>query len=121
MKRGLIVLTPFPFADLSDHKVRPALLVSRSERIGSEVILAFIGTHKGHRLRDDDLLLSPEHTPQFEEAGLKAASFVRLAKLLTVQQGILRGKLGTLPPEIMLQVDEKLRFALDLIPADTAS
>ena len=41
MKRGTVVLTPFPFTDLSGQKVRPALVVSRSDRPGSDVLLAF--------------------------------------------------------------------------------
>jgi mRNA interferase MazF len=42
MRRGTVVLTPFPFTDLSGQKVRPALVVSRSDRPGTDVLLAFI-------------------------------------------------------------------------------
>jgi hypothetical protein len=44
MRRGAVVLTPFPFTDLSGQKVRPALVVSRSDRGGRDVLLAFITT-----------------------------------------------------------------------------
>jgi hypothetical protein len=44
MTRGKIVLTPFPFTDLSGGKVRPAVVVSNSLRGGADVILAFIST-----------------------------------------------------------------------------
>ncbi|MDQ3180105.1 MAG: type II toxin-antitoxin system PemK/MazF family toxin [Acidobacteriota bacterium] len=39
MKRGKIVLTPFPFTDLSKSKVRPALIVSSSLTNSADVIL----------------------------------------------------------------------------------
>ena len=32
MKRGTIILTPFPFTDLSNSKVRPALVISTDKR-----------------------------------------------------------------------------------------
>ncbi len=44
MIRGKIVLTPFPFTDLSASKVRPAVVISNSLRSGADVILAFIST-----------------------------------------------------------------------------
>jgi len=42
MKRGTVVLTPFPFTNLSGQKVRPAVVVSRSDRQGRDILLAFI-------------------------------------------------------------------------------
>ena len=47
MKRGIIVLTPFPFTDLKSKKVRPALIVSSDELESDDVILAFISSIKG--------------------------------------------------------------------------
>jgi mRNA interferase MazF len=113
MTRGVIVLTPFPFADLSSVKKRPALVVSSSHRAGNEIILAFIGTYKGHRLRADDLLLH-NGAIAFVQSGLKVDSFVRLGKLLTVIDTILLGEIGQLPDELMLEIDEKLRHMLAL-------
>jgi mRNA interferase MazF len=40
MKRGTIVLTPFPFNDLTTTKRRPAVIVSSTDE--NEVIVAFI-------------------------------------------------------------------------------
>ena len=47
MRRGTVVLTPFPFTDLIGQKVRPAVIVSRSDRPGSDVLLAFITSDRG--------------------------------------------------------------------------
>ena len=41
LKRGHIVLVPFPFTDLTTEKLRPAVIVS-AEPQESDVVIAFI-------------------------------------------------------------------------------
>lgn len=68
MKKGAIVLTPFPFTNLSGQKNRPALVLSLS-RQGEDVLVAFISSvveKKG----ETDLLISKDH-PDFAGTGLK--------------------------------------------------
>lgn len=43
LRRGDIVLVPFPFTDLSGHKVRPAVIVS-PDPVGVDILLAFISS-----------------------------------------------------------------------------
>ncbi len=80
MKRGTIVLTPYPFTDLSGQKVRPALVVSRSDRSGSDAVLAFITTYRGHTLLPTDMLIENSH-PAFTQTGLKKSSVIKLDKV----------------------------------------
>ena len=112
MKRGKIVLSPFPFTDLSGRKTRPALVVSRSDRTG-DVTLAFITTYFGETLYDADLLLDRTH-PDFAATGLRRSSVVKLDKLITVDQSILLGELGELSVGLIHEANDKLRYALEL-------
>src|SRR5687767_9785377 len=109
MKRGAIVLVPFPFTDLSNVKIRPALVVSRSDRIGPDVLLAFIGTYQGQVLQATDFLVEDSH-PDFAQSGLKKSSFIRLDKLVAIDFSILLGELGELSASLLSQVNEKLRY-----------
>ena|SRR5437867_2403074 len=113
MKRGTVVLTPFPFTDLTGRKVRPALVVSRSDRPGSDVILAFISTYRSQVLLTTDLLVEATHG-DFGATGLKTSSVIKLDKLVTVETSVVLGELGELSLGLMQQVTEKLRYALDL-------
>ncbi|MGH7966834.1 MAG: type II toxin-antitoxin system PemK/MazF family toxin [Candidatus Binatia bacterium] len=113
MKRGTVVLAPFPFTDLSGRKVRPALVVSRSDRSGRDAVLAFITTHRGHTLLMTDLLIEDSH-PDFGQTGLKRSSVIKLDKLVTVETAILLGELGELSAALLQEVDKKLRYALEL-------
>jgi len=45
---------------------------------------------------------------------LKRSSVLKLDKLVTVETSILLGELGELVEALMLQVAEKLRYALEL-------
>jgi len=93
LKRGTVVLTPFPFTDLAGKKVRPALVVSRSDRTGSDVLLAFISSYRAEPLVTTDLLVEQAH-PDFAATGLKVSSVVQLDKLVTIATSVLIGELG---------------------------
>lgn len=113
MKRGTIVLTPFPFTDLSGQKVRPAVVVSRSDRQGRDVLLAFITGQQQPPLSKTDLLIEDSHS-DFGRTGLKKSSIVKLDKLVTIETSILLGELGELSATLLQEMDTKLRYALDL-------
>lgn len=113
MRRGAVVLTPFPFTDLSGTKVRPAVVVSPSDRSGEDVILAFISSVKPLTLLSTDLLIEASH-PDFPGTGLKVASIVKCDKLATVQRRIILGELGILSPALLVELNTRLRVALGL-------
>jgi mRNA interferase MazF len=105
MKQGDLVLIPFPFTDLSGHKVRPALvLISTS----LDVTLAFISTQL-HWQEPTDLLLSPS-----ESNGLKKPSLIRLSKLATIDNALIEGRLGELSQSELEKAKLHLRALLQL-------
>ena len=113
MRRGTVVLTPFPFTDLSGQKVRPALVVSRSDRPGMDVLLAFITSKPSPIPAKSDLLVDSSH-PDFAQTGLKVSSVVKLDKLVTVEHSIILGELGQFSEALLHEVNEKLRYVLEL-------
>ena len=44
-KKGAVILVPFPFTDLSENKVRPAVVLSCAMK-GEDVVVAFISSQK---------------------------------------------------------------------------
>ncbi len=113
MKRGTLVLTPFPFTDLAGSKVRPAVVVSRSDRSGSDVVLGFATSFKGQSLLATDLLVLKSH-PDYALTGLKAEAVVKLDKLATLDRSLIHGEIGELSAALLADLDIKLRYALEL-------
>lgn len=99
MRKGDIVLVPFPFTDLSRTKKRPALVLINDE---DDVTLAFITTRL-HWKKDWDLSLDPT-----ELNGLKKTSIVRLAKITTLERELILGRLGTISESKLKELNKKL-------------
>jgi len=113
VRGGTVVLAPFPFTDLPGSKVRPGVVVSRSDRPGEDVILTSVSSVVPLRLVPTDLFVDPSH-PSFHETGLKVPSLVKCDKLASVQRRLILGELGQLPTSVLRELDQCLRHALDL-------
>ncbi|MCC6400679.1 MAG: type II toxin-antitoxin system PemK/MazF family toxin [Flavobacteriales bacterium] len=105
MRKGDIVLVPFPFTDLTGTKNRPALVLARSDR---DVMLAFISTRL-HALTASDVVLEPSLGN-----GLKKESLLRLTKLVTLDARLVLGRIGSLSAEELARCDERLAAVLGL-------
>lgn len=99
MIKGDIVLIPFPFTDLSDSKIRPALVLY----VGAyDVTVSFIST-KLHWKTEVDLVLTPT-----QQNGLKKESLVKLSKIATLDKILIQGKLGNIEYDDFVVLDENL-------------
>ncbi len=86
---GSIVLSRFPFTDLSGGKLRPALVVSRDNARRSDVVLAFITSKSRAAEAPDAVSIQPTAAN-----GLKAPSVVRFDKLATLENQVIAGQIG---------------------------
>jgi len=94
MKKGSIILIPFPFTDLTGSKVRPAVVLSKNEL---DVTISFI-TSELKWISEYDIPLFPS-----ELNGLKAPSLIRISKIATIDSALALGELGELSK---LEIDE---------------
>jgi mRNA interferase MazF len=113
MKRGTIVLTDFPFTDLSSTKRRPAVIISRESNDKDDVIVAFISSVIPDNLSETDFVLEMEHK-DFPKTGLKKDSVFKMDKLATLNKSIFSGEIGTLSAEILSLLEFRLKTALAL-------
>jgi mRNA interferase MazF len=104
LKKGTIVLVPFPFTDLQGAKVRPALVVS-DKPVGEDVVLVFISAKKAKSKKQyaHDVPICATGIN-----GLKQDSVIRCAKIATLEKNIILGELGIITQNDQTNVDREL-------------
>ena len=113
MDIGTIVLTLFPFTDLTSAKRRPAVVVSKTVKHKSDAIVAFISSVVPDELSETDLLFNSDRK-DFKKSGLKKTSVFKLDKLATLNKSIFTGELGSIDLATLNDIDTRLIIALGL-------
>lgn len=113
LRRGDIVLVPFPFTDLSATKYRPAVIVTPHPE-GPDLLVAFVSSVIPDPPVPRQHILVREDHPEFRHTGLRTASVIRADKLLTISRHHARRRLGHLGPSLTEAMDAALRSALGL-------
>jgi mRNA interferase MazF len=112
LSRGDVVLTRFPFTDLTGASLRPALVVSPGQ-IGEDVVLVAISSVvRGTRI-PTDYIVDTSH-PEFPLTGLRVTSVCRLHKLATVERTVIVRRLGHIGPQQQSEIDRLLPAVLGL-------
>jgi mRNA interferase MazF len=94
---GKVVLVPFPFSDLSQSKLRPAVVladVGREDWILCQVTSKPYGDQHAIVLKNES----------FSEGSLHVESFARPGKLFTAHSGLILKEVGLLKKETCQQI-----------------
>jgi mRNA interferase MazF len=113
LKKGDIVLLPFPWTDLSGYKVRPALVISDDayNKKSKDAVFLFITSKK--YTSDFDYYLDVKD-PTFESTGLKSASTFRISKIITLEQNFAKRRLGYADKKLLQRLGAGLKLLLNL-------
>jgi mRNA interferase MazF len=86
---GSVVLIPFPFSDLSEAKLRPAVVLAEAGR--SDWILCQITSNP---YGDTHVVKMTDHS--FNSGSLRVTSYARAGKLFTANQDLMVAQVATL-------------------------
>jgi len=103
---------PFPFTDLSAIKQRPGLVISpdRLNDTRPDLVIIAITSQIPAVLGDDEVRLADT---DLTACGLPKPSIVRLGKIFTIHQGLIRKRLGHLPERTLQEIRGKLLQSLE--------
>lgn len=104
---GQVVLFRFPQTDLTEGKLRPALLLGRLPGEYDDWLICMIPSQMRHVIPEFDEIVG-EDDPDFAESGLKAASVIRIGRLAVVQGEVLLGAVGQIAPERLQRIKRRL-------------
>jgi mRNA interferase MazF len=109
-ERGDVLLVTLPFTDFSDEKQRPALVLSDADyNQTDDIILCGITTN----LRQDRpcILLTQN---DLAEGTLPHTSAIRPDRLFTLDQTLVRRRLGRIKPLVLVTVQQRLARILGI-------
>lgn len=89
---GAVVLLPFPFSDLTQSKMRPAVVLASSDR--DDWILCQVTSNP---YGDIKAVAISDHS--FQRGTLLRTSYARPGKLFTASRGLMVRQIGLLKPE----------------------
>lgn len=110
---GDVVLVPFPFTNLKQKKVRPAVVISREEvhKKENDYTLLFISSVIPDVVQSYEVVFEKSDS-EFLQSGLKKTSLLKANKIVTVQRNLLRRKLGQLGPKIKKAMVDAIQQAI---------
>lgn len=94
---GAVVVVRFPFSDLSQTKLRPAVVLAgagRGDWILCQVTSKPYGDSRALKLEDSS----------FTAGGLRMTSYARPGKLFTASRDLIAAQAGTLKPETFREI-----------------
>lgn len=107
---GAVVLVRFPFSDLSQTKLRPAVVLAdagRGDWILCQVTSKPYGDTRAIKLED----------ASFATGSLRVLSYARPGKLFTANQDLIVSEIATLKPQSLKQIDDAV---VDLLRAGSS-
>jgi mRNA interferase MazF len=117
VQRGDVVLLDYPYSSGGGAKVRPALVVQNdrdNQRLTNTIVVQI--TSVTRRGLEPTQVLVEIATPEGQQSGLRQDSVVNCVNVLTLDQGKILRKLGTLSAPLLQKVGDGLMVALGLRP-----
>jgi mRNA interferase MazF len=91
MKAGDIILIPFPFSELHNVKVRPAVVIGLTKDGYGDVIVSAISSVVSKNLTKSEMLLKPKRMNN-----LRVKSVVKVDRIATLKHETVIAELGKL-------------------------
>ncbi len=115
MKRGDIVIVPFPFQDRPGEKLRPAVVVqsdAENQRLGNTIV-AMITGNLSDAGQPTTVMVDPS-LPEGAGSGLNGPSLVKCYNLAAVRQRRILQVIGQLSDPLQQKLNHALKTALAL-------
>ncbi|TAE60616.1 MAG: type II toxin-antitoxin system PemK/MazF family toxin [Nostocales cyanobacterium] len=113
IKKGDVILAPFPFTDLSETKLRPAVVLWVSSTGSNNIVICFISSQNLTNLKPEEFLIRDSDL-EFINTGLKVSSKVIVSRIVTIDKNLITRRLGNLGSEQMQDLNTCLMQTFQL-------
>ncbi|MGH2552953.1 MAG: type II toxin-antitoxin system PemK/MazF family toxin [Chitinophagaceae bacterium] len=91
MKTGDIVLIPFPFSELTQVKLRPAVVITETKDSYKDLVLSAISSQVPATLSTSEIILKPDSLN-----GLRTISVIKVDRIFTLKIEKIVARIGRL-------------------------
>ncbi len=91
MKTGDIILIPFPFAELNNKKVRPAVVITETDDKYRDLVVSAISSVVPASIAHREILLNPD-----KKNNLRVDSIIKVDRIVTLKRDDKIADLGKL-------------------------
>ena len=91
MKKGDIILIPFPFAELTNKKVRPAVIIAETIDKYKDLVVSAISSVVPSKISHREIILNPNKINN-----LRAESVIKVDRIVTLKRDDKIADLGKL-------------------------
>ena len=102
MNTGDVILIPFPFAELTNTKVRPAIIVCETKDSYKDLVLCAISSIVPAKFSENEMLLIVD-----QENGLRKKSVLKVDRIVTAKEQNIIAKIGKLSDSDLEKFKEK--------------
>lgn len=104
--KGSVILVNFPFTDLSQTKLRPAVVLWL-DPVGPDVVVCAITSQKLDHLEAGEIKLEITDL-EFRQTGLRVASKIRVTRVVTLDRRLVVRKLGDLGKQYLQELNRQI-------------
>ena len=104
MNTGDIVLIPFPFAEFTNRKVRPAVVVCETKDVYKDLVLCAISSVMPSKLTENEMLLKIDKVNN-----LRKDSIIKIDRIVTAKEQDIIARIGKLNNSDLQKFKEKFR------------
>ena len=108
MNTGEIVLIPFPFAELTNKKVRPAIVVCETRDVYKDLVLCAVSSVVPKKLSANEMILKKAKTNN-----LRVDSVSKIDRIVTAKRADVIANLGKLSEKDLEIFKEKFKGLID--------
>lgn len=108
MKTGDIILIPFPFAEFTNRKVRPAAVVCKTKDKYEDLVICAISSVTPQNLTDNEILLELS-----SQNGLRKTSVLKIDRILTAKKEYVITRIGELDKSDLVIFKAKFKELID--------
>ena len=108
MRTGNIILVPFPYAELTKKKPRPAVVIAQTRDKYKDIIVAAISSVVPKKTTENEIIIEATRKNK-----LRTRSIIKVDRIVTLKREDIIARLGNLSKDELEVFKEKFRNLID--------